>query len=561
MELRDEERTMMARTTHTAALVGAILLQLHLVPILRAQVDQGSVRNAPWSGSYWPIRYGQLISGPLRKYDRITGHRAASWEMQQNPPSQEVPEWFGYCHAWSASSVLDREPTRSRQARAADGATVQLGVGDQKGMLTACHTDDVAQHYGIRFQGEPGEDPSDIYPDELWRVLRLYIQQRGVPLIIDLEGGPQVWNHPVYAYRVDYRREGAGNRYSAEMSLWMADDAVPSDMVGIQVSKQTYYFSFQMQGGAPLLGSAQWVEPSRNDHPDFAWYPYIVRAENPEIRYDEVKRLVGAAASQPQPSVIPPEPRVSPAVPPGLPGSAPSHPALPPNVLPSTAIVPTTPFGRETGPDEHSPGTMHTSPTSQPYFLSPMELLRLVINKTSYFPVDATVDRFDGGHYVIGEPFTVSGSIGRDGYLYLLYLNGQGQLSVLFPRPGESNAVSANERFSLPAAGVAYRFPTAGPPGTHRVKAIVTTRPLLFGSVSMWQQGRLPPGVQSRTLRLPPTQKAKFKSVLTRYGSGRAPLAEDYHGASPRAYLGDFGQDEVAFYVGPANASGGMGEP
>ena len=190
-----------------------------------------------------------------------------------------------------------------------------------------------------------------------------------------------------------------------------------------------------------------------------------------------------------------------------------------------------------------------------------LSLLRLVIDKTSYFAVDATVDKFDGGHYVIGESFSVSGSIGRDGYLYLLYLNSEGQMSVLFPRPGESNAVSANHRFSLPAAGAAYRFQTAGPPGTHRVKAIVATRPLLFSGVPMWQSGSLPPDVQSQTLRLPPTQKAKFKSVLANYGSGRAPSGEDFHGASPRAYLGDFGQDEVAFYVGPASASDGFGEP
>ncbi len=426
--------------------VAGILVSLCLALAADAQVDEGSVRRVPWSGTYWPIRYGQLISGPLSKYDRITGHRAAAWEQQENPPSMEVPEWFGYCHAWSASSILDREPTQLRLARTTDGAQVSLGIGDQKGMLTACHTDDVAQHYGVRFQGEPGDDPNDIYPDELWRVLKLYIQQQGVPLIVDIEGGPQVWNHPVYAYRVDYRREGAGNRYFAEMTLWMADDAVPADILGIQVSKQTYYFTFQMQGGAPLMGSANWVEPSRSDHPDFAWYPYIVRAENPEIRYEEVKRLVGAATTpsdaQVPSTTIPGGGAASNPVP-GSSGLMPTYAGLPPNqlpnaipglrpnVVPGAAQIPTAPnqlAPNQLAPNQLAPGHTLPSGPSQPYFLSPMELLQLVIHQTSYFTVDATVDKFDGGHYFIGESFTGGGSAVRDGYLYLLYLDSPAQL-------------------------------------------------------------------------------------------------------------------------------------
>ncbi len=275
---------------------------------LQAGVDEGMARFVPWSGSYWPIREGMLIHGPLRKYDQATGRRAAAWELDQNPPLPSVPEWYGYCHAWAAAAVTDKEPVSSMVAQDVAGRPLPLGVGDQKGMLTACHTDDVAQHYGVRFQGEAGEDPQDIYPDELWRVLKLYIKQRGVPLIVDIESGTQVWNYPVYAYRVEYRPTEQEGVYFAEMSLWMADDAVPPDTVGVQVSKQTYYFMFRLQGGQAVLGTSRWVEPSVQSHPDFAWFPYVVRPENPEVQYEAVRRLIKAPVPDRPPENLPGSP-------------------------------------------------------------------------------------------------------------------------------------------------------------------------------------------------------------------------------------------------------------
>ena len=85
----------------------------------------------PWSGYWWPIHEGRLLE-PLGKYDTVTGHRAADWERQNNPPGPEVPQWHGYCHAWAAASVLEKEPTKDQMER-----SVALSVGDQKGLLTA----------------------------------------------------------------------------------------------------------------------------------------------------------------------------------------------------------------------------------------------------------------------------------------------------------------------------------------------------------------------------------------------------------------------------------------
>lgn len=528
--------------------------------------DEAMARYVPWSGSYWPIRDGWLIQGPLRKYDLLTGHRASQREMQENPPSPTTPDWYGYCHAWSAAAVMDREPVQVRTPKSQGGMVVPLGIGDQKGMLTACHTDDIAQHYGVRFRGEPGEDGQDIYPDELWRVLRLYIKERGVPIIVDTEAGVQVWNYLVYAYRVRYRPMDASNRCFAEMSLWMADDSVPPDIIGAQVAKQTYYFTFQLRDGSAVLGSGRWYGPSVGDHPDFAWFPYLARAENPEIVYDRVKELVDASGAGPSGSApMPPsnvQPGTTPSPPPnevGRPLMAPGNTIVPPNVIPGIAPPPSTSPGvaPATSPSPGGTAPITTSPgpaaSAMPYVLSPQELLQVVVNQNSQFTVDVTVDKFDGGQYGLGESFTVSGTSARKAYLYLLYIDNQGRVIVLFPRAGEANQIPESARFQLPRAGAGYTFQTLGPAGVHRIKAVATTRPLFFSHLSLVPAPGSAADRRPFAFHLPPSQTAKFKSVLERNAQGQPVEAEVLAGASPQQYLGDFGQDEVAFYVGPAD--------
>jgi len=516
--------------------------------VLQAGEDAGVSRYVPWSGSYWPIGQGLLISGPLSKYDHATGRRAAAWEYQRNPPGPQVPQWFGYCHAWASASVMDREPIRQRSTRGADGRPLYLGIGDQKGMLTACHTADVAQHYGIRYTGGAGEDPHDIYPDQLWRILKLYLQRQGIPLIVDIEEGPEIWNYPTYAYRVVYRPSSPGNQYFGEMTLLMADDAVPPDCVGVKVSKQTYYFTFHIQQGSIVLGSGRWIGPSVTNHPDFAWYPHTARSENPEVTYTAVKRLVDASGSgpsanaareRPQPGRRP-ERVTSSWMPPASWGRI----AVPPNIVPDRSGGTHLPSNAT----PELPNSTAAAETGQSYVLSPTELLSLVTNRTSSFVLDVTVDKFDGGHYAPGEKLTISGAAAKAGYLYLFYLDSRGQLAVMFPYGEIDNLVPAQQRFELPAGG-STTWRTLGDPGTHRVKAVVTSMPLIIS-------GLMPAADeahQPRELLLPPSQRTMFQMILGKHRKSQPIGDEELGGASPPQFLGEFAQDEVAFYVGPAS--------
>ncbi len=58
-------------------------------------------------------------------------------------------------------------------------------------------------------------------------IAQTYILDQHVAIVMDLESGPEVWNYPVYAYRVDYAPLWSGGAILGQLSLWAADDAVP----------------------------------------------------------------------------------------------------------------------------------------------------------------------------------------------------------------------------------------------------------------------------------------------------------------------------------------------
>lgn len=166
--------------------------------------EEGRIPEDIWSGYWWPTAKGEIL-GPLSKYDQLTGAKSAEWEKKHHPArvnGRAVPDWNGLCHGWAASCVLEKEPNKSVLSN-----NVTLTVGDQKGWLAVCHGDDVANFYGRRYNG-PSDDLADLSPEDLWKVLRTHIKDQGIPVILDLEPKEQIWNYPVYAYRVEYTPQG-----------------------------------------------------------------------------------------------------------------------------------------------------------------------------------------------------------------------------------------------------------------------------------------------------------------------------------------------------------------
>lgn len=440
------------------AAVFSLALLIQNAPANDDVLEEAHSRTVPWSGYWWPHHQGAILL-PLSKYDQLTGAKAAEWEKKHHPSGDAVPKWHGYCHAWAASAVLDREPAQDRDATREE-RKARLQVGDQKGLLAASHASDIANTYGDRFgDGEGSEEPQDLAPDTLWRLLNLYIKQQGVPLVLDIEAGPEVWNYPVYAYRIRKTGEREDGARTAQLSLWMADNGVTPNFVGLKARYQTFQFEYRMRNGAVVMGSAKWIGPSEKDHPDFAWYPYVVQPENPEVQYAVVRELLR----------LPPEP---PAADPARPGST-AAPATPPATGTPPAVRP-----RPSQPAITPAGIL-----PDVTMLSPVELVALMANRTSSFTLDATVDRFDGGRYAAGETFKVRVATEKPGYLYLMHVTPDGQLFQLYPQAGQDNRIAAGKTITLPAAGSPIAFLATEPVGVHRIKAIVTERPLILSGL------------------------------------------------------------------------------
>ncbi|MDD3588524.1 MAG: DUF4384 domain-containing protein [Thermoguttaceae bacterium] len=484
--------------------------------------EEGRVEKEVWSGYWWPTSRGEIL-GPLAKYDQLTGSNAVSWE-KKNRPSQvngrSAPDWTGLCHGWSASSVMEVEPRQTVLSH-----NIQLSTGDQKGWLAIAHSNDVANVYGKRYSG-PNDDPSDLSPEELWKVLRAHIKEQGVPLVLDIEPKEQVWNYPVYAYRVEYAPKAGSTLCQGKICVWMADDAVPKNFIGLKQAYQEYTFEAEIQNGSIVMGTGHWTGNSVNVHPDFAWFPYIVRSGNSELTYENVCLLLGRKpAGDPTPATAP---ETTPA----------TTPATAPATAPETTAV--------TAPESARPETDEAC-------LSYAQLISLLAEKKSDFNFNVeAVGRMDG-RFREGEMLTLGGICESDGYLYIFAINPQGNISLLYPQPGDHNAIKARERFILPDEHARYTWELGAPLGIHRVKAVVTERPILFtglpaakSEMSFADADKVVLKLSELAIRTTPSESKSVGSLLPDAKGGGLPGVDD----ATHAVLGRFAQDEVVIYVG-----------
>lgn len=491
--------------------LGALALLLGLACPVSAEVDECRAHFVPWSGYWWPIRKGEIV-GPLHKYDTIAARHSAAWEAKNKPRSQADP-WWGYCHAWSAASIFEREPRAWTNVLTPSRHRVALSVGDQKALLTVLHDADPSTTYGQRYYGQAGEDYQDIYPDVLWKCLRTHVKKHGVPLVLDISAGAEVWNYPVYYYRIDYHRTGGDGQYQGFMKLLMADDAVGPDYVGTKIKTKTYQFTFQMRQGALVVGSARWLGASTRDHPDFAWYPTAARPTNPEIQVAQVHRILRLGRprdlSDLDPHALPPEPAAGP-------------------------------------PDLEDIEAGRAIPVSS------LELVTLLVQSPAASGLRMTANPLAGGKPASGKPYAVRGVSAQEGYVYLFDIAPDGELQLLFPMPGQENRVSKGKEFEFGTATSKARFAYPSMSGVHRLRALVTTQALVLDRLEdMQAEGSGQPAAQGRRFAWEPIEKEVVRDILKAVADRRRTpqQVEQETGVDPRKLLKSFAVQEVAVEV------------
>ncbi len=138
-------------------------------------------------------------------------------------------------------------------------------------------------------------------------------------------------------------------------------------------------------------------------------------------------------------------------------------------------------------------------------------------NEKAPFLVRVDVDRPDRV-YRGGETMTVTVTSEEEGYLYLLYLSAEDELTCLFPNQVQAdNRIPAEQEITVPAASAEYLLRVVPPFGEEVLKAIVTTTyrdPTEFGVESFTERAATP------------LQSDDFKGVSVELNRDRSRWAE-----------------------------------
>ena len=181
-----------------ACLLAALFFGVCLLPSgVSADTDFAEADFIPWSGWWWPSKFGGLATGadynghpaPLEKYDLLTTGSypaAATLYYLDTEYDPDALSWSGLCHAYAAAAVYERI-----EFYPSSYENIIFNVGDKKGLITACHT------FDQRLYGNP-EDPADFH---YW--LLHYIKDRGGILLRRARSQcEEVWNYPVFRYEM-----------------------------------------------------------------------------------------------------------------------------------------------------------------------------------------------------------------------------------------------------------------------------------------------------------------------------------------------------------------------
>jgi hypothetical protein len=241
-----------------------------------------------WSGWFWPFNdaeppnlYGS--DEALSRFDLLAGAQSQSWERDHHGPVLGQPDWAGHCHAWAGASVWEAMPTTTRYC-----GDLAFRPRDLAALMTEAYYNDTAATEISAYRPSPGL---------LWRYLHQEIlgenSIHGHPmaLIGNLTAfRGQVWNFPIFEYKVDYTRDETGS-CAGTVTLWFADDGIPSlaDSLGLRTAFVVYPFKGVKLDAAGLpRDSGSWYGTDPSLYPTSIWRPYqpaswTTYVANPEL--------------------------------------------------------------------------------------------------------------------------------------------------------------------------------------------------------------------------------------------------------------------------------------
>jgi len=311
--------------------------------------------SRPFSSSYWPMTengilarwQGSGIPSPAEKYGmlflgRNEQQRMYNWIQKYHGKSvPNVEPWFGICQGWAASAIMERPPRRAIAVRRVNGANGQVSVeectsgnfsgcmtfspGDLTALLAEDYSNMDARLIGDRCDTELSrfsydsagrvQDPKcRSNAGTLFLLATNFIKQNKRGFVVNATNGNEVWNQPVFAYRLlayrqvdaqqaarlidrrrttyDWNPNATAFRYVV-MSLVWAQEASPTvdSPPPLETAGENYQFILELDANGVVIGG-EWIGENKRVHPPFFWAPVAPGTQVPYLEHDKLKQLL-----------------------------------------------------------------------------------------------------------------------------------------------------------------------------------------------------------------------------------------------------------------------------
>jgi hypothetical protein len=264
--------------------------------VVSADTLSGRAQQTPWSGWWWPKKAGELVWGysgrpsPVDKYDLYVsgsypGPAFITASQQWYDPDAE--NWEGFCNGWVNASILEPEPAVETVLRG-----VLLKVGDKKGLLTACHAQDVINYLNCK------NNPAIFH-----RYLVEYVGEKKQAIGADLDSSEEFWSYPVYAYEMEVN--SYGDYDLVHCTIHYANDFVGFDFVGIDKKSRYYTYRLDKDSNGDYIGTGKWLEGMPKDlHPEWVWVPVGINQDELFVDYQKVAEMAHSPGEELQGSQL-----------------------------------------------------------------------------------------------------------------------------------------------------------------------------------------------------------------------------------------------------------------
>lgn len=263
---------------HRCSLFFFLTFLFFFIGTANTRAETVSASHTPWSGYWWPMRNGGLLTGlgyrgfpaPLDKYASLDPVNASLVKATYSSKyyKTDAPSWWGMCWEWALAASVEPEPARASVIKG-----VPWRVGDKKGLVTLAHSDDVVV-FG------QGNDPVVFHS---WLLEK--IKGQGRVFVADLDVGEEIWSYPIFKYTMTENIVGLVK--SVSVVTYYADDNVTPDFEGTAERFTIFTYDLYLDQSGNVIGGA-WTGSSIESHPNTLTYHVAKRSTAPALNQDLV---------------------------------------------------------------------------------------------------------------------------------------------------------------------------------------------------------------------------------------------------------------------------------